>query len=138
LHIFELVKNQKEIPRKMSTELNSVEELAIQDYKYGFETIIDTDSIPKGLSEDVVRLISAKKQEPEWMLELRLKAYRYWLTLKEDPKWANITFPKIDFQNIIYYSAPKQKPALSSLNEVDPELLNTFEKLGISLEEQNV
>jgi Fe-S cluster assembly protein SufB len=120
----------------MSTELNSVEELAIQDYKYGFETIIDTDSIPKGLSEDVVRLISAKKQEPEWMLELRLKAYRYWITLKEDPKWANITFPEIDFQNIIYYSAPKQKPALSSLNEVDPELLNTFEKLGISLEEQ--
>ncbi len=120
----------------MSTELNSVEELAIKDYKYGFETTIDSDTIPKGLSEDVVRLISHKKNEPEWMLEWRLKAYRHWITLKEDPKWANIIYPKIDFQDIIYYSAPKQKPVLNSLDEVDPELLNTFEKLGISLEEQ--
>jgi Fe-S cluster assembly protein SufB len=120
----------------MSTELNSVEELAIKDYKYGFETTIESDTIPKGLSEDVIRLISAKKNEPEWMLEWRLKAYKYWLTLKDDPKWANITYPKIDFQNIIYYSAPKQRPVLDSLDEVDPELLKTFEKLGISLEEQ--
>ncbi len=120
----------------MSTELNSVEELAIKDYKYGFETAIDSDTIPKGLSEDIVRLISQKKGEPEWMLEWRLRAYRHWLTLKEDPKWANIIYPKIDFQDIIYYSAPKQKPVLSSLDEVDPELRNTFEKLGISLEEQ--
>src|SRR5256714_13307512 len=120
----------------MSTELNSVEELAIKDYKYGFETDIETDVIPKGLSEDVVRLISEKKNEPEWMLAWRLKAYRYWITLKEDPKWANITYPEIDFQNIIYYAAPKQKISLGSLDEVDPELLKTFEKLGISLEEQ--
>ena len=120
----------------MSTELNSVEELAIKDYKYGFETDIESDTIPKGLSEDVIRLISLKKEEPEWMLEWRLKAYRYWLTLKEDPKWANISFPEINYQDIIYYSAPKQKAALNSLDEVDPELLKTFEKLGISLDEQ--
>ena len=120
----------------MSTELNSVEELAIKDYKYGFETDIETDVIPKGLSEDVVRLISEKKNEPEWMLEWRLKAYRYWITIKEDPKWANITYPEINFQDIIYYAAPKQKVSLNSLDEVDPELLKTFDKLGISLEEQ--
>jgi Fe-S cluster assembly protein SufB len=120
----------------MSTELNSVEELAIQDYKYGFETDIETDVIPKGLSEDVVHLISHKKNEPEWMLEWRLKAYRYWIKLTEDPKWANIKYPVIDFQNIIYYAAPKQKISLNSLDEVDPELIKTFEKLGISLEEQ--
>ncbi len=120
----------------MSTEVNTVEELALKDYKYGFNTVIDTDVIPKGLSEDVVRLISQKKNEPEWMLEWRLKAYRHFITLKEDPKWANIKFPEIDFQNIIYYAAPKQKAALKSLEEVDPELLSTFDKLGISLEEQ--
>ncbi len=120
----------------MSTEINSVEELAIKDYKYGFETEIETDIIPKGLSEDVVRLISQKKNEPEWMLEWRLKAFRHWNTLTEDPKWANIKYPVIDFQNIIYYAAPKQKVSLNSLDEVDPELLKTFEKLGISLDEQ--
>jgi len=120
----------------MSTEVNTVEELALKDYKYGFETNIETDSIPKGLSEDTVRLISSKKNEPGWMLEWRLKAYRHFITLKEDPKWANVTFPQIDFQDIIYYSAPKQKISLGSLDEVDPELLRTFEKLGISLEEQ--
>jgi len=120
----------------MSTETNTVEELALKDYKYGFKTDIETDVIPKGLNEDVIRLISEKKKEPEWMLELRLKAYRHFVTLNEDPNWANISYPKIDFQDIIYYAAPKQKISLNSLDEVDPELLRTFEKLGISLEEQ--
>src|SRR3989337_4184206 len=104
----------------MSTEVNTVEELALKDYKYGFNTEIETDVISKGLNEGVIRLISEKKKEPEWMLEWRLKAYRHFITLKEDPKWATITFPKIDFQDIIYYAAPKQKPVLNSLDEVDP------------------
>ncbi|HEY3251251.1 MAG TPA: Fe-S cluster assembly protein SufB [Ignavibacteria bacterium] len=120
----------------MSTEVNTVEQLATRDYKYGFQSDIETDTIPKGLNEDTIRLISTKKNEPDWMLQWRLKAYRHFITLKEDPKWANIKFPKIDFQNIIYYAAPKQRATLNSLDEVDPELLNTFEKLGISLEEQ--
>jgi Fe-S cluster assembly protein SufB len=105
------------------------------DYKYGFTTNIEMDSAPKGLNEDIVRFISAKKKEPEWMLETRLKAYRHWLTLKE-PTWAHIQHPAINFQDIIYYAAPKKKIELSSLDEVDPELRKTFEKLGISLEEQ--
>jgi len=105
------------------------------DYKYGFTTNIEMDSAPKGLNEDIVRFISAKKKEPEWMLETRLKAYRHWLTLKE-PTWAHIHHPAINFQDIIYYAAPKRKIELSSLDEVDPELRKTFEKLGISLEEQ--
>ena len=122
----------------MSTELSNVEELAIQDYKYGFSTEIEMDIIPKGLSEEVVRIISSKKNEPEWMLEWRLKAYRHWQTLEKqsEPKWANISYPAVDFQDIIYYAAPKKKPELKSLDEVDPELLKTFEKLGISLQEQ--
>ena len=120
----------------MSTEVSNVEELAIQDYKYGFQTDIETETIPKGLNEDTVRLISAKKNEPEWMLEWRLKAFRYWLTMKNEPRWANISYPDVDFQDIIYYAAPKQKPQINSLNEVDPELLKTFDKLGISLQEQ--
>ena len=119
----------------MQTEENSIEVLANKEYKYGFETQIESDSAPKGLNEDIIRLISLKKEEPQWMLEWRLKAYRHWLTMTE-PKWANITYPPIDYQNIIYYSAPKKKPRLSSLDEVDPELLATFDKLGISLEEQ--
>lgn len=105
------------------------------DYKYGFTTNIEMDSAPKGLNEDIVRFISSKKNEPEWMLEIRLKAYRHWLTLTE-PTWAHIHHPKINFQDIIYYAAPKKKIELSSLDEVDPELRKTFEKLGISLEEQ--
>ncbi|WP_316789552.1 Fe-S cluster assembly protein SufB [Pedobacter frigoris] len=105
------------------------------EYKYGFVTDIDTDAIPKGLSEDVIRLISSKKNEPEWMLEWRLKAYQYWLKL-EEPEWANLHYPKINYQDIIYYAAPKPKKQLNSLDEVDPELLSTFEKLGISLAEQ--
>jgi Fe-S cluster assembly protein SufB len=112
-----------------------LEEITSSEYKYGFVTDIEADSAPMGLSEDIVRFISAKKNEPEWMLEYRLKAYRYWLKM-EEPTWAHVNYPKIDFQNIIYYSAPKQTKALNSLDEVDPELLKTFEKLGISLEEQ--
>jgi Fe-S cluster assembly protein SufB len=106
------------------------------DYKYGFVTDIETEVIPKGLSEEVVRLISKKKNEPEWLLEFRLKAYHHWLTMEEPKHWAYFPYPKIDFQDVIYYAAPKPKKELESLDEVDPELLKTFEKLGISLEEQ--
>jgi len=106
------------------------------EYKWGFTTDVETDTFPKGLNEDVVRALSAKKQEPEWLLEFRLKAFRHWLTMKEPNHWAHIPYPKIDFQDISYYSAPKKKPTLKSLDEVDPELIKTFEKLGISLEEQ--
>ena len=119
----------------MSKDDQILEELTSSEYKYGFETTIDTDSAPKGLNEDIVRFISAKKNEPEWMLEWRLNAFRKWKTLKE-PKWPNVKYPEIDYQDIIYYSAPKQKAGLNSLDEVDPELRRTFEKLGISLEEQ--
>ncbi len=112
-----------------------LEEHISNDYKYGFVTDIESDSAPVGLNEDIIRFISHKKNEPEWMLEFRLKAYKYWLTL-EEPKWAHVKYQKPDFNNIIYYSAPKQKKTLGSLDEVDPELLKTFEKLGISLEEQ--
>ena len=105
------------------------------EYKYGFVTDIDTDVIPQGLSEDVIRLISAKKQEPEWLLEFRLKAYRHWLTLKM-PDWAHLDIPPIDYQAISYYAAPKKKEGPKSLDEVDPQLLETFDKLGIPLEEQ--
>jgi Fe-S cluster assembly protein SufB len=112
--------------------------LANREYKYGFVTDIESDSIPKGLSEDTVRLISAKKNEPEWMLEFRLKAYRQWLTMKEPNYWANFKYPHVDYQDITYYSAPKQKDVKKSLDEVDPELLRTFEKLGIPLTEQKM
>ncbi len=117
------------------TALSTIEEFASKEYQYGFESDIASDSFPKGLSEDVVRTISAKKQEPEWLLEWRLKAYRHWLTLTE-PTWPHVTYPSVDFQDIIYYSAPKPKKTLSSLDEVDPELLEVFAKLGISLDEQ--
>ena len=114
----------------------SVKTLVNQPYKYGFVTDIESDTIPKGLNEDVVRLISSKKQEPAFMLEFRLKAYRQWLKMTE-PTWQEASYPPIDYQNIIYYSAPKQpKKKLESLDEVDPALLETFEKLGISLSEQ--
>ena len=119
----------------MSKDTEILEELTSSEYKYGFESNIEADSAPKGLSEDIVRFISTKKNEPDWMLEWRLKAYKHWLTLKE-PTWPNVTYPKIDYQDIIYYSAPKQKVAPKSLDEVDPELRETFEKLGISLDEQ--
>ncbi|MDB5229179.1 MAG: sufB [Bacteroidota bacterium] len=119
----------------MSTQEQILEELTTTDYKYGFVTDIEQDNAPKGLTEDTVRFISAKKEEPEWMLEWRLKAFRDWQKMTE-PTWANVHYPKVDFQDIIYYSAPKQKISLDSLDDVDPELLKTFEKLGISLDEQ--
>lgn len=114
-----------------------IRETAQGEYKYGFSSDIETETIAKGLSEDVVRLISQKKGEPEWMLEFRLKAYRHWLTMKH-PKWAHLQIPDIDFQEVIYYAAPKPRKELSNLDEVDPELLKTFEKLGIPLEEQKM
>ncbi len=113
---------------------NIIDKLEESDYKYGFTSDIDTEYIPKGLNEDVIRLISAKKCEPEWLLELRLKAYRHWLKMKH-PTWGHLDIPQIDFQDIIYYAAPKRK-TLSSMDEVDPELKRTFDKLGIPLEEQ--
>src|SRR5262249_54512960 len=118
----------------MQTGTETIHDFARQDYKFGFVTDVEQEIVPPGLSEDVIRLISAKKQEPEWLLEWRLKAYRHWLTMKV-PHWAHVRYPAIDFQDIIYYSAPKPKKQLSSLDEVDPELRKTFEKLGISLEE---
>src|SRR5215813_1604582 len=116
--------------------MSTAELLRGREYKYGFVTDIESDVIPRGLSEDTIRLIVEKKNEPEWMLEFRLKAYRHWLTMKEPRHWPNVSFPEIDYQDIIYYSAPKQKPTKQSLDEVDPELLRTFEKLGIPLSEQ--
>ncbi|NLE35006.1 MAG: Fe-S cluster assembly protein SufB [Bacteroidales bacterium] len=110
-------------------------EVTSGEYKYGFVTDIETEVIPRGLSEDVVRLISAKKEEPEWMLEFRLKAFRHWQTMKM-PNWAHLNIPDIDFQDIIYYAAPKQQKGPDSLDDVDPELLKTFDRLGIPLEEQ--
>ena len=122
----------------MSTA-KTIQDLTSQDYKWGFVTTVEEDRIPKGLNEDVVRLISAKKGEPEFMLEWRLKAYRHWASLEKaqaEPKWANVKFGPIDYQDMVYYSAPKQKPNLKSLDEIDPEILRTYEKLGIPLEEQ--
>lgn len=111
------------------------DELTNKEYKYGFVTNIEQDIAPRGLNEDIIRLISSKKNEPEWMLEWRLKAYRHWCTMKE-PKWHNVYYPPIDYNNISYYAAPKKKPG--SLDEVDPELLKTYEKLGIPLNEQKM
>jgi len=120
----------------VSDSSQTIETIANQEYKWGFVSDIEADAIPRGLSEDVVRLISAKKHEPEWLLEWRLKAYRHWLTMTE-PTWANVHYPKIDYQDIIYYAAPKRKKnAPKSLDEVDPELLRTYEKLGIPLQER--
>jgi len=123
----------------MPTATNTIEALANREYKYGFVTEIEADVAPRGLNEDIIRLISAKKNEPQFMLEWRLKAYRYWAKLEKTegaPKWANVHYPLIDYQDIIYYSAPKQKKGPESLDEVDPKLLETFAKLGISLAEQ--
>ncbi len=119
----------------MSTEQETIKRITNTEYKYGFTTDIETEIAPKGLNEDIIRLISAKKNEPEFMLEWRLKAYNYWLKLKE-PRWPNVKYPPIDYQDAIYYAAPKQKKQLESLDEVDPKLRETFEKLGISIEEQ--
>ena len=120
---------------KKQTEDELLEEVTSSEYKYGFTTDIESDTIPKGLSEDVVRTISAKKNEPEWMLEYRLNAYKAWLEM-EEPDWANVSYEKPNYQDVIYYSAPKQKPVLDSLDDLDPEMKRTFDKLGISLEEQ--
>jgi Fe-S cluster assembly protein SufB len=119
----------------MSTETSNIEELANQEYKYGFVTDIEADAAPRGLNEDIIRLISSKKGEPEWMLQWRLKAYRHWLTMKE-PVWPNVSYPPINYQDIIYYSAPRPKVRPKDLSEVDPELIKTYQKLGISLGEQ--
>ena len=121
----------------MSTSTQTIEELASREYRYGFVTDVEQESLPRGLNEDIVRRISAKKEEPEWLLEWRLKAYRTWLTMRE-PTWANVKYGPIDYQDIIYYSAPKGKPVLGSLDELDPEVRRTFEKLGIPLEEQKL
>lgn len=119
----------------MSKDLELLEELTTSEYKYGFYTDIEADEIPAGLNEDVIRLLSAKKNEPEWMLEYRLSAYRVWQTMTE-PTWPNVSYKSIDLQSIKYYSAPKQQKVIDSLDEIDPELRRTFERLGISLNEQ--
>jgi Fe-S cluster assembly protein SufB len=121
----------------MSTSTDTIEQLAVKDYQYGFETELETDTLPKGLGEHTVHAISERKGEPEWMLEWRLKAFRAWTAMAE-PAWPNVHYPAVDFQGISYYSAPKQKKKLESLDEVDPEVRRTFEKLGIPLEEQKL
>ena len=120
----------------MSTATQTIEELATKEYRYGFVSDVEADEIPRGLSEEIIRTISKKKQEPDWLLEWRLKSYRLWTSMKE-PTWPNVTYGPIDYQAIIYYSAPK-KTNLKSLDEVDPEIRRTFEKLGIPLEEQKL
>ena len=119
----------------MTTANDTIAELANKEYKYGFVSEIESDTIPVGLNEDVIRMISAKKNEPEWLLEWRLKAYRHWLTMA-DPLWHNVKIAPVDYQKIAYFSAPKPKKVLNSLDEVDPEMLDMFNKLGISLAEQ--
>lgn len=121
----------------LSDDMKVIDEVTSSEYKWGFVTEIESETAAKGLNEEVVKMISRKKDEPIWMTEWRLKAFRYWQKM-EEPKWPNVQYPQIDFQDISYYSAPKQKPQLASLNEVDPELLKTFEKLGIPLEEQKL
>ena len=122
---------------EVSDNMKVLDEVTSSDYKWGFVSEVESETAPKGLNEGVIRMISAKKNEPDWMTEWRLKAFRYWQKM-EEPKWPNVKYPQIDFQDISYYSAPKQKPKLKSLDEVDPELLSTFEKLGIPLEEQKI
>ncbi len=124
---------------KMSQDANTIRELAQQEYKWGFVTEIDEELVPKGLNEETVQLIASKKQEPEFMLQWRLRAYRHWTSLEKsgaEPKWANIKFSPIDYQDMAYYAAPRKKQSLKSLEELDPEILRTYEKLGIPLEEQ--
>ena len=121
----------------MSEEIRKIQSLTEQEYKYGFVTDIETESVPPGLNEDIIRLISQKKEEPEWLLDWRLKAFRHWQKMAE-PDWAKVHYPPIDYQDIVYYSAPKKKPKYNSLDEVDPELLRTYEKLGIPLNEQKM
>ena len=123
----------------MATSTDLIRELANREYAYGFVTEIESEAVPRGLNEGIIRLISAKKNEPEWMLDWRLKSYRHWATMEQldrEPKWANIHYGPIDYQDIIYYAAPKPKGPPNGSGEIDPELLATFEKLGIPLEEQ--
>ena len=123
----------------MSTNVNTIQAVADREYKWGFVTSVEEERVPKGLNEEVIRVISAKKNEPEFMLQWRLKAYHHWASLEKaqaEPKWANVKYESIDYQDIVYYSAPKQKSGLTSLEELDPEILRTYEKLGIPLEEQ--
>src|SRR3954471_15901305 len=125
----------------MSTNVDTIRDLAEREYKWGFISDIEEDRVPKGLNENTIRLISAKKGEPEFMLDWRLKAFRHWMTLEAshaEPTWANVKYPPINYQDIVYYSAPKQKPSLTNLDEVDPELLRTYDKLGIPLQEQKM
>ncbi|MEW6702954.1 MAG: Fe-S cluster assembly protein SufB [Bacteroidota bacterium] len=133
----DLKENEAKLIEETSGDKKILEDLTSSEYKWGFVTEIESETAAKGLNEDVIQMISMKKNEPEWMTQWRLKAFRYWLKM-EEPKWSNVKYPKIDFQDISYYSAPKQKPQLQSLDEVDPELLKTFEKLGIPLEEQKL
>src|SRR5690606_17165989 len=122
----------------MSTKDDALlKELTLEEYKYGFSTDIEMDIAPRGLNEDTVRMISAKKEEPEWLLEWRLKALKHFLQM-DMPTWQNFENPNVDFQDISYYAAPKAKPQLNSMDEVDPELISTFEKLGIPLNEQKI
>src|SRR6185312_13531495 len=125
----------------MSTNVNTIRDFAKREYKWGFVTEVEEERVPKGLNEDIIRLISAKKNEPEFMLQWRLRAYRHWASLERaaaEPKWANIKYGPINYQDIVYYSAPKQKTGLKNLDELDPEILRTYEKLGIPLEEQKL
>jgi Fe-S cluster assembly protein SufB len=125
----------------MSTNINAIRDLAEREYKWGFVTAVEEDRVPKGLNEDIIRFVSTKKNEPGFMLEWRLKAYRHWASLEKaqaEPKWANIKYSPINYQDIVYYSAPKRKPSLKSLEELDPEILRTYEKLGIPLAEQQL
>jgi len=123
--------------RAVKETVSHVDELDVDKYKYGFETDIESDMAPKGLNQDIIRFISAKKNEPEWMLEWRLEAYKRWRSMKE-PDWARVDYPKIDFDDLYYYAAPKSMAGPKSLDEVDPELLETYKKLGIPLNEQEV
>src|SRR6266699_6089792 len=119
----------------MSTNLNAIRDLAEREYKWGFVTSVEEERVPKGLNEETIRLISAKKNEPEFMLQWRLRAYQHWASLEKaqaEPKWANVKYGPIDYQEIVYYSAPKQKPGLTSLEELDPEILRTYEQTGHS------
>src|SRR5215467_4513700 len=125
----------------MSSNTDTIRDLAEREYKWGFVTDIEEERVPKGLTEETIRTISAKKNEPQFMLDWRLKAFRYWASLEAkdaEPKWANVHYPAIDYQAIYYYSAPKQKKQLESLDDLDPEILRTYEKLGIPLAEQKM
>ena len=121
----------------MSDNLKKIQEITSSEYKYGFKTKVKEDRIPNGLNEKIIKKISSIKKEPKWLLEWRLKGYKHWLKMKE-PKWSNLKYPKIDFQDLCYYSAPKKKKTLKSLDEVDPEILKTYDKLGIPLDEQKM